>query len=224
MQVSTSVGTGARSQGDTKQPVFPVGHMVLFSMVTVLFFLWGMSNNLTDILVQQFKKSFELSPFSAQLVSTANFTGYFCMAIPAALVMRRWGYKAGMVMGLCLFGVGMVLFWPAAVTGQYVPFLVALFAVGCGASVLETAANPFMAQFGPAETSERRLNFAQSFNPPGTILGVIIGARFIFSGIEKTPAEVAAMQVVGTYAPYLHTEIMRVVPTYLALGSVVLLF
>ncbi|HEX9200795.1 MAG TPA: L-fucose:H+ symporter permease [Acidobacteriaceae bacterium] len=222
MQVSTSVGT--KTAAEKNVPVFPVGQMALFVLVTVLFFLWGMSNNLTDILVQQFKKSFELSTFSAQLVSTANFTGYFCMAIPAALVMRKWGYKAGMVMGLVLFGSGMVLFWPAAVSGQYVPFLVALFAVGCGASVLETAANPFMAQFGPAATSERRLNFAQAFNPPGTILGVWIGREFILSGIEKTPDQVAAMKAAGTYVPYLHNEIMRVVPTYIALGSAVLLF
>src|SRR5438270_4429137 len=222
MQVST---TGTARTGDSKGvPVFPVGQMALFVMVTVLFFLWGMSNNLTDILVQQFRKSFELSTFSAQLVSTANFTGYFCMAIPAALVMRRWGYKTGMILGLCLFGAGMVLFWPAAVTGQYVPFLIALFAVGCGASILETAANPFMAQFGPPPTSERRLNFAQAFNPPGTILGVWIGREFIFSGVELTPAQVAEMKANGTYASYLHTEIMRVVPTYIALGSVVLLF
>jgi FHS family L-fucose permease-like MFS transporter len=206
------------------QQVFPTGMMTLFVLVTVLFFLWGMSNNLTDILVQQFRKSFELSTFNAQLVSTANFTGYFCMAIPAALVMRRWGYKTGMVMGLVLFGSGMVLFWPAAVSGKYLPFLVALFAVGCGASILETAANPFMAQFGPAPTSEQRLNFAQAFNPPGTIVGVIVGARFIFSGVELTQAEIAAKKAAGTYAAYLHTELMRVVPTYLALGSVVLLF
>jgi FHS family L-fucose permease-like MFS transporter len=198
--------------------------MALFVLVTVLFFLWGMSNNLTDILVQQFRKSFELSTFSAQLVSTANFTGYFCMAIPAALVMRRWGYKAGMVIGLVLFGSGMVLFWPAAASGLYAPFLVALFAVGCGASVLETAANPFMAQFGPAQTSERRLNFAQSFNPPGTILGVWIGRQFIFSGVELTPTQVAAQKAAHTYTAYLHSEILRVVPTYIALGSAVLLF
>jgi FHS family L-fucose permease-like MFS transporter len=146
------------------------------------------------------------------------------MAIPAALVMRRWGYKVGMVTGLCLFGAGMVLFWPAAVSGKYVPFLVALFAVGCGASILETAANPFMAQFGPAETSERRLNFAQMFNPPGTILGVWVGRQFILSGVELTPAEVAAKKAAGTYVAYLHGEIMRVVPTYIALGSAVLLF
>src|SRR5580693_5974221 len=224
MQVSTSVGTGTRSQSGQKRPVFPVGHMLLFSLVTVLFFLWGMSNNLTDILVQQFKKSFELSKFGAQLVSTANFTGYFCMAIPAALVMRRWGYKAGMVMGLTFFGGGMILFWPAAISGQYLPFLIALFAVGCGASVLETAANPFMAQFGPAQTSERRLNFAQSFNPPGTIVGVLVGSQFIFSGVEKNVSEIAQMKAAGTYQAYLHTELLRVVPTYLVLGTVVLLF
>lgn len=223
MQVSTSMG-GRSPENGKGIAMFPTGQMTLFVLVTVLFFLWGMSNNLTDILVRQFQKSFQLSIFNAQLVQTANFLGYFCMAIPAALVMRKWGYKAGMIMGLCFFGAGMILFWPAAVSGSYAPFLVALFTVGCGASVLETAANPFMAQFGPAETSERRLNFAQSFNPPGTIVGVIVGAQFIFSGIEKKPAEVAAMQAAGTYAPYLHMEIMRVVPTYLVLGSVVLLF
>jgi FHS family L-fucose permease-like MFS transporter len=197
--------------------------MVLFSLVTVLFFLWGMSNNLTDILVQQFKKSFELSPVSAQLVQTANFLGYFIMAMPAALLMRKWGYKAGMVTGLCLFGGGMVLFWPAAVSGQYLPFLVALFTVGSGASFLETAANPFIAQFGDPATSEQRLNFSQSFNPPGTIVGVLIGARFIFSGVEKKAPEIEQMRAAGTYQAYLHTEIMRVVPTYLAFGGAVLL-
>jgi FHS family L-fucose permease-like MFS transporter len=223
MQVSTSAGTGSRSQGNKTHSVFPVGHMLLFSLVTVLFFLWGMSNNLTDILVQQFKKSFELSPVSAQLVQTANFLGYFIMAMPAALLMRKWGYKAGMVTGLVLFGGGMVLFWPAAVSGQYVPFLVALFTVGSGASFLETASNPFIAQFGDPATSEQRLNFSQSFNPPGTIVGVLIGARFIFSGVEKTAPEIALMRAAGTYQGYLHTEIMRVVPTYLAFGGVVLL-
>ena len=223
MQVSTPVGARAKVEGTATRSVFPVGHMVLFSLVTVLFFLWGMSNNLTDILVQQFKKSFELSPVSAQLVQTANFLGYFFMALPAALLMRKWGYKAGMVTGLCLFGGGMVLFWPAAVSGQYLPFLVALFTVGSGASFLETASNPFIAQFGPAETSEQRLNFAQSFNPPGTIVGVLIGARFIFSGVEKSATEIVQMKEAGTYAAYLHTEIMRVVPTYLGFGAVVLL-
>lgn len=204
--------------------MFPSHHRVLFALITVLFFLWGMSNNLTDILVQQFRKSFELTQLSAQLVQTANFLGYFCMAIPAALMMRRWDYKTGMIAGMTTFGTGMVLFWPAAMSGVYVPFLFALFMVGSGASILETACNPFMAQFGPPETSERRLNFVQSFNPPGTIIGVIIGARFIFSGIELKKPQIAAMRRAGTYAAYLHSERMRVVPTYIVLGLVVLAF
>src|ERR1700722_18534313 len=224
MQVSTSVGGSVKAAPGKKHPVFPVGHLFPFVMVTVLFFLWGMSNNLTDILVQQFKKSFELSQFSAQLVQTANFFGYFCMAIPAALLMRKWGYKAGMVTGLLLFGAGMVLFWPAAVSGKYALFLIALFTVGSGASILGKAANPFIAQFGDPATSEQRLNFSQAFNPPGTITGVLIGTYFIFSGVELSPDRITKMKAAGTYAYYLHSEIMRVVPTYVALGCVVLLW
>jgi FHS family L-fucose permease-like MFS transporter len=223
MQIATPVSGSPKRENGKKYPVFPVGHMLPFVLVTVLFFLWGMSNNLTDILVQQFRKSFELSQFSAQLVQTANFFGYFCMAIPAALLMRKWGYKAGMVTGLLIFGSGMVIFWPAAVSGQYSLFLIALFTVGSGASVLETAANPFIAQFGDPHTSEQRLNFSQAFNPPGTIVGVLIGTYFIFSGVEPNAAQIEAMRVAGTYHAYLHGEIMRVVPTYLTFGVVVLL-
>ncbi|HWZ51890.1 MAG TPA: L-fucose:H+ symporter permease [Granulicella sp.] len=203
---------------------FPSGHLLPFVLVTALFFIWGMSNNLTDILVQQFKKSFELSPLQAQLVQTAVFFGYFFTALPAALGMRRWGYKAGILAGLCLFGTGTLMFWPAAIVGQYWLMLVALFVVGCGSATLETAANPFIAQFGPAETSERRLNFSQAFNPPGTIAGVLIGTYFIFSGIELAPTRVVEMKAAGTYAGYLHSELMRVVPTYVTLGCVVFLF
>ena len=198
--------------------------MLPFVLVVVLFFIWGMSNNLTDILVQQFRKGFNLSQLQAQMVQSAVFGGYFCMAMPAALLMRRWGYKAGILAGLCIFGTGTLLFWPAAVVGHYAPFLLALFVVGCGSATLETASNPFIAQFGPAETSERRLNFAQAFNPPGTITGVLVGTYFIFSGVELPAAKVAQMKAAGTYAAYLHTEIMRVVPTYVALGCVVLLW
>ena len=225
MQIPPQIPASTRgSQRSAHVPVFPTHHKLLFALVVVLFFLWGMSNNLTDILVQQFKKSFELTQLSAQLVQTANFLGYLCMAIPAALMMRRWGYKTGMIAGMATFGTGMVLFWPAAMSGVYLPFLFALFMVGCGASMLETACNPFMAQFGPSGTSEQRLNFVQSFNPPGTIVGVIIGAHFIFSGIELKQPQIAAMRSAGTYAAYLHGERMRVVPTYIVLGLVVLSF
>ncbi|MGO4210793.1 L-fucose:H+ symporter permease [Terriglobus sp. 2YAB30_2] len=211
----------AASQKSHAPGIFPKGNMAVFVLVTVLFFLWGMSNNLTDILVQQFQKSFELTQMQAQLVQTSVFFGYFCMALPAAFLMERRGYKAGILGGLFLFGTGMLMFWPAAVVGKYWTFLTALFFVGCGSAVLETAANPFIAQFGPSETSVQRLNFSQAFNPPGTITGVILGATFIFSGIELKPAQVAAMKLQGTYQSYLHSEIMRVVPVYLGLGCVV---
>jgi FHS family L-fucose permease-like MFS transporter len=212
-----------KKNNDGRHSIFPAGYMLPFLLTTLIFFVWGMSNNLTDILVQQFRKSFSLSLLQAQLVQTAVFLAYGTMAIPAALFMRRYGYKVGLLVGLVVFGVGTLLFWPAAVLGVYTPFLIALFVVGSGSSVLETAANPLIAQFGDPATSEQRLNFAQAFNPPGTITGVLIGTWFIFSGIEKTPAQVAAMQADGNYASYLHSEILRVVPTYAVLGIGVLI-
>jgi FHS family L-fucose permease-like MFS transporter len=225
MQISSvDVDPVEAAKGPSNGPVFPQQHLLPFVLVTALFFLWGMSNNLTDILVQQFKKSFLLSPLQAQLVQTAVFFGYFCMAIPAAVFMRKWGYKAGILVGLCLFGGGMLLFWPAALVGRYGPFLLALFVVGCGSATLETAANPFIAQFGVPSTAARRLNFSQAFNPPGTITGVLVGTFFIFSGVELTIARTDAMKAAGTYTAYLHAEILRVVPTYVVLGCLVLLW
>lgn len=202
--------------------MLPKKALLPFVLVTALFFLWGMSNNLTDVLVQQFKKSFELSPLQAQLVQTAVFFGYFCMALPAALVTRRKGYKTGILLGLCLFGGGMLLFWPAAIIGRYPLMLIALYVVGCGSAVLETTANPFISQAGPQESADRRLNFAQSFNPPGTICGVLVGTFFIFSGVELNAGQLADLRTRGLYAQYLHGELMRVVPTYVTLGCVVL--
>ncbi len=207
----------------TQRSIFPTGYMLPFLLTTLIFFFWGVSNNLTDILVQQFRKSFSLNLLQAQLVQTSVFLAYGTMAIPSALLMRRFGYKAGLLCGLIVFGTGTLLFWPAAVVGLYAPFLCALFVVGAGSSMLETAANPLIAHFGHPSTSAQRLNFAQAFNPPGTVTGVLIGTWFIFSGVEKTPAQIAAMQASGTYVAYLHHEILRVVPTYVGLGIVVLL-
>jgi FHS family L-fucose permease-like MFS transporter len=220
MQSTASPAT--HDNGRTGEPIFPTGHLLPFALVTGIFFFWGMSNNLTDILVQQFRKSFELNLLQAQLVQTSVFLAYGTMAIPAALLIRRLGYKSGIISGLCVFATGTLLFWPAAVIGRYTPFLIALFVVGAGTAILETACNPFIAEFGPESTSEQRLNFSQAFNPPGTIAGVLIGTYFIFSGVENSPAQIAAMKAAGTYAAYLHSEIVRVVPTYVGLGLVLL--
>ncbi len=201
-----------------RAPLFPSGHLLPFVLVTFLFFLWGIPNNLTDVLIRQFMKSFAISRFQAALVQSAQFGGYFIMAMPAALFMRRFGYKSGFVAGLFLFGLGTFLFWPAAIVARYSFFLIALLIIGSGLSFLETASNPFIAQVGDPASSERRLNFSQAFNPFGAIAGVLIGTVFIFSGIELTPQQIDAMKAQHAYEAYLHTEILRVVKPYLVLG------
>ena len=200
--------------------VFPSGNFLPFFLVTVLFFLWGIPNNLNDILIRQFMKSFEINRFQAGLIQSAFYLGYFVLAVPAGLLMRKAGYKAGFITGLALFGTGAFLFWPAAVVGRYWFFLAALFVIASGLSFLETASNPFIAQCGDPQTSERRLNFSQAFNPLGSITGVLVGTAFIFSGIELSPQQVARMQTAGTYANYLRHETLRVVRPYMVLGLV----
>ena len=204
--------------------LFPVGHLLPFVLVTALFFLWGIPNNLNDVLIRQFMKSFAISRFQAGLVQSAFYMGYFLLAMPAALMMRRVGYKAGFVTGLCLYALGTFLFWPAALVGRYEFFLLALFVIASGLSFLETASNPFIAQLGDPESSERRLNFSQAFNPLGSITGVLIGTIFIFSGVELTPQEVAARKVQGVYEAYLRTETLRVVKPYLVIGVIALVW
>jgi FHS family L-fucose permease-like MFS transporter len=200
--------------------LFPAGHIFPFVLVTALFFLWGIPNNLTDVLIRQFMKSFAISRFQAALVQSAQFGGYFIMAMPAAFFMRKFGYKSGFVMGLLLFGVGTFLFWPAAIAAKYDFFLVALFIIGSGLSFLETASNPFIAQLGDPASSERRLNFSQAFNPLGSITGVLIGTVFIFSGIELSSQQIDSMKTQHLYNAYLRSETLRVVKPYLALGVV----
>jgi FHS family L-fucose permease-like MFS transporter len=202
----------------SKQPMIPPGNVLAFSLVTMLFLIWGIPNNLNDILIKQFMKSFELTRFQAVLVQSAFYLGYFCLAVPSGLIMKRYSYKAGLVIGLFLFSIGCFLFWPAAVVGKYGLFLLALFVIASGLSFLETGANSFVVELGPSESAERRINLAQAFNPFGAILGVLIGTVFILSGIENDPAHIAALKAGGTYDAYLHKETMRVVTPYLVLA------
>ncbi len=204
--------------------LLPAGQLVPFILVTVLFFLWGIPNNLNDVLIRHFMKSFAISRFQAGLVQSAFYMGYFLLAMPAAFLMRRAGYKSGFVIGLVLFGAGAFLFWPAALAGSYGFFLLALFVIASGLSFLETASNPFIAQLGDPDSSERRLNFAQAFNPLGAITGALIGTVFIFSGIELTPQQVAMQQASHTYDAYLRSETLRVVKPYLVIGAIALIW
>jgi FHS family L-fucose permease-like MFS transporter len=190
-------------------------------LVISLFFLWGVANNLNDILIRQFKKAFELTDLQSGLVQSAFYLGYFLFAIPAGLVMRRYGYKAGIVVGLALYGAGALLFYPAAGLRTYGFFLFALFVIASGLSFLETSANPFVTVLGPPEGAERRLNFAQAFNPLGSITGVVIGRFFIFSGAGHTPAQIAAMTPAAR-AAYHASQSGAVRGPYVAIGIVVL--
>lgn len=223
MNVSPSPSaTGGRNMGEHR--LFAREHLVPFVLVTALFFLWAIPNNLNDVLIKQFMKSFELSRLQAGLLQSAFYMGYFLFSMPAALIMRRYGYKAGLVTGLFLYSAGTFLFWPAAMAQQYGFFLFALFVIASGLAFLETGANPFIAQLGDPLSSERRLNFSQAFNPIGSIVAALIGTVFIFSGKEPGPAEIAQMKAMHQYAGYLRDETLRVRDPYLILGAVVLLW
>ncbi|MGO8760296.1 MAG: L-fucose:H+ symporter permease [Terracidiphilus sp.] len=220
--MSNSVGPiqqgNPQNNEDIHARLIPAGRLLPFLVVTVLFFLWAIPNNLNDILIRQFMKSFNINRSSAAGVQIWFYLGYFLLAVPAGQLMRRFGYKAGIVTGLCLLGSGCLLFYPAAQAGLYAFFLVAQFVIASGLSFLETGSNPFIAQLGPAGSSERRLNLSQAFNPLGSISAGLIGTVFIFSGERLSDAQVAAMQAAGTYQAYLHSETLRVVVPYLVLG------
>lgn len=186
-------------------------------LVVSLFFLWGVANNLNDILVAQFKKLFVLSDFRSGLVQSVFYFGYFVWAIPAAMFMRRFGYKAGVVFGLALYAAGALLFLPAAAAREYTFFLSALFVIASGLAFLETSANPLMTVLGSRETATQRLNFAQSFNSLGAITGVLIGREFILSGVEPANEELAAMTAMAREA-FFAAEAAAVKGPYLILG------
>ncbi|WP_089835846.1 L-fucose:H+ symporter permease [Granulicella pectinivorans] len=204
--------------------MFGKGSLVPAVMVTALFFLWGIPNNLNDILIRQFMKSFAITRLQAGLVQSAFYMGYVLLALPSALYMRKAGYKAGFILGLLLFGLGSVLFWPAALVGRYSFFLLALFVMASGLAFLETASNTFIALAGPAENSERRLNFSQAFNPLGSIVGALIGTMAILSGVELSAAKIAALKQEHTYQAYLRFETLRVVQPYVWMGMVAFVF
>lgn len=192
-------------------------------LIVALFLMWGVANNLNDILIAQFKKAFELTDFQSGLVQSAFYFGYFCFAIPAAIIMRRFGFRSGVIVGLLLYALGAFLFVPAAEAQEYSYFLAALFVIASGLAFLETSANPFIAALGPPETADRRLNFAQAFNPLGAISGVIIGKYFIFSGVELTEDERAAMAP-DVLDAYLASEVKAVEGPYVIIGTVVIIW
>lgn len=164
-----------------------------FVLITTLFFLWAFGVNLNDVLIPRFKIAFALNDFQSSFIQVAFFGGYCLAAFPAGRLMERIGYKKGILTGLVLCATGALLFLPASTAGVYGFFLLALFVMACGQSFLEVAANPYVTILGPAETAERRLNFAQSFNAVGAFISPMIGRAFILTGVEYAPAQLAVM-------------------------------
>lgn len=169
-------------------------------LVTSLFFLWGLANSLNGTLVKQFQTALDLQRWQANIVETAFYAGYFVMALPAGIVMRKYGYKMGILLGLILYAAGAFLFYPAAEVRVYSFFLLALFMIASGIAFLETAANLYVTVLGDPAKGDFRLNFAQSFNGMSIILGPVIGGFFIFSDKEYTKEALAAMPVAESEA------------------------
>jgi FHS family L-fucose permease-like MFS transporter len=174
-------------------PITERRYVLPLILVTSLFFLWAFGVNLNDILIPHLKKAFHLTDFRSSLIQTAFFGGYFLAALPAGWLMEKIGYKRGILVGLLVCATGAILFIPAASVRLYAFFLFALFVMACGQGVLEVAANPYVTILGPPESSERRLNLAQSFNSVGAVVTPIVGAAFILSGVEYSRAQLAAM-------------------------------
>jgi FHS family L-fucose permease-like MFS transporter len=197
------------------------GYLFPFILVTSLFFFWGFVHGLDPILIPHLRKAFTLNYLQSSLVDFSVFIAYFVMALPAGFVMRKFGYKSGIIFGLLLFGLGSLLFIPAANTREYALFLGALFIIASGLTFLETAANPYATVLGPKESSTQRLNFAQSFNGLAVVVAPLIGGRFILSENSLTDAQKAAMTPQALDA-YLAAEASTVKMPYLILGLIIL--
>src|ERR1700691_3644969 len=178
--------------GTASAPITERRYVVPLVLVSSLFFLWAIGVNLNDILIQHLKKAFGLTDFQSSLIQSAFFGGYFLAALPAGWLMERVGYKKGILIGLIICASGALLFIPASYIRVYGFFLLALFVMACGQSFLEVAANPYVTILGPPQSSERRLNLAQSFNAVGAVVTPIIGRAFILTD-AVTPAQIAAM-------------------------------
>ena len=194
-----------------------------FILVTSLFFLWAFLHNTNPILIPHLKKACQLSDTQSSFIDLAVYFGYFLVAIPAGLVMHKYGYKRGIIIGLCLYAAGALLFIPSASTRSYTLFLAALFILAGGATFLETVANPYISILGPKDTSAQRLNFAQSFNGVGAFVAPIIGGKFILSGVEHTKEELNQMAANGTLNAYLQSEADTVRIPYLIIAAVVII-
>ena len=193
-----------------------------FVLVTSCFALWGFANDITNPMVAAFSRIFRMSVTDGTLVQVAFYGGYFAMALPAALFIRRYSFKAGVLMGLGLYAVGCFLFFPARLTGNYYPFLIAYFILTCGLSFLETSCNPYILSMGDESTATRRLNLAQAFNPMGSLCGMFVAMNFIQARINPMTAADRAQLSDEHFEAVKQSDLGILIAPYLFIGLVIL--
>lgn len=184
-----------------KTPLITRDILLPFVLVTSLFALWGLANDITNPMVSAFKKVLELSNTQASWVQAAFYGGYFTMSLPAAYVLQRYTYKTGILIGLGLYAAGALLFYPAAAMESYIFFLTALYVLTFGLAFLETTANPLILSLGPAETATQRLNFSQAFNPVGALTGLFIAQTFILKSLQSDDLDTSGNSIYETLEP-----------------------
>ena len=198
-----------------------VSFLVPFILITSCFALWGFANDITNPMVKAFSKIFRMSTTDGTLVQVAFYGGYFAMAFPAAIFIRRFSYKAGVLLGLGMYALGAFLFWPAKETGEYYPFLIAYFILTCGLSFLETSSNPYILSMGSEETSTRRLNMAQTFNPIGSLLGMYVAMNFIQNRLDPLDTEARATLDEAAFNAVKEHDLAVLINPYLIIAIVI---
>ena len=200
-----------------------VSFVLPFILITSCFALWGFANDITNPMVKAFSKIFRMSVTDGALVQVAFYGGYFAMAFPAAIFIRRYSYKAGILLGLGLYAVGAFLFFPAKMLGEYACFLLAYFILTCGLSFLETSANPYILSMGTEETATRRLNLAQSFNPMGSLLGMYVAMNFIQARLNPMDSDARAQLNDAEFEALKEADLSVLITPYVAIAAVILL-
>ena len=195
--------------------------VIPFILITSCFALWGFANDITNPMVEAFSRIFRMSVTEGTLVQVAFYGGYFCMAFPAAIYIKRHSYKAGILIGLALYAIGALLFFPAKMMGNFYPFLLAYFILTCGLSFLETSANPFILSMGDEETSTRRLNLAQSFNPLGSISGMFVAMFVIQANLNPMSSEERSVLSDDEFAALRDSDLSVLITPYLVIAAVI---
>lgn len=198
-----------------------VSYLGPFILITACFALWGFANDITNPMVKAFSKIFRMSVTDGTLVQVAFYGGYFAMAFPAAMFIRKYTYKAGVLLGLGLYALGALSFFPAKLTGDYHPFLLAYFIMTCGLSFLETSCNPYILSMGTEETATRRLNLAQAFNPIGSLMGMYVAMNFIQNKLHPMDTAERAQLSQAEFEAVRDSDLSVLIAPYLVIGVVI---